>query len=117
MADLQAGDIVTIDFPGVRGTKRRPAVVVSSAVYHQHRPDVIVGVVTSQIQQATAPTDHVLLDWSDAGLHRPSAFRTFLATLPASAATPIGRCSKRDWEEILACLARAIAGFGQNTGL
>ena len=117
MADLQAGDIVTIDFPGVRGTKRRPAVVVSSAVYHQHRPDVIVGVVTSQIQQATAPTDHVLLDWLDAGLHRPSAFRTFLATLPASAATPIGRCSTRDWEEILACLSRAIAGFGQNTGL
>ena len=28
---LQPGDIVTIDFPGVKGIKRRPAIVVSTA--------------------------------------------------------------------------------------
>jgi len=108
---LQAGDIVTLDFPGADGIKRRPAVVVSSATYHQHRPDVIVGIVTSQVQQAVAPTDYVLQDWSAAGLHRASAFRAFLATLPAVTATRIGHCSARDWQGILDCLRKAIASF------
>jgi mRNA interferase MazF len=108
MSDLRAGDIVTIDFPGAQGIKRRPAVVVSSSIYHQTRPDVIVGVVTSQIEHAVAPTDYRLKDWHEAGLHRESAFRAFLATLPATAARRIGRCSSRDWQAILECLHRAI---------
>jgi len=81
--------------------------------YHRHRPDVIVGIVTSQIQQATAPTDHLLKDWAEEGLHRPSAFRTFLATLPATVAIPIGHCSERDWQGIVGCLKKAIAGSGK----
>lgn len=113
MSTLQAGDVVTIDFPGVKGIKRRPAVVVSSSTYHQHRPDVIVGIVTSQIQKATTPTDYLLNDWTAAGLHRPSAFRTFLATLPATAATRIGHCSERDWQGIVDCLGKAIVGSGK----
>jgi Uma2 family endonuclease len=35
------GDVVTVDFPGVTGVKRRPAVVLSSATYHANRPDVL----------------------------------------------------------------------------
>jgi mRNA-degrading endonuclease toxin of MazEF toxin-antitoxin module len=31
---LKPGDVVVVDFPGVTGIKRRPAVVVSSDVYH-----------------------------------------------------------------------------------
>ncbi|BAY85071.1 hypothetical protein NIES267_45690 [Calothrix parasitica NIES-267] len=30
---FDAGDVVTVDFPGVTGIKRRPALVLSSAVY------------------------------------------------------------------------------------
>jgi mRNA interferase MazF len=112
MSDFRAGDIVTIDFPGAMGTKRRPAIIVSSSVYHRHRPDIIVGVVTSQVHHATTPTDYLLQDWSNSGLHRPSAFRTFLATLPASAATLIGHFSKRDWLGVQRCLNTAIAGIG-----
>jgi mRNA interferase MazF len=110
---LRAGDIVAIDFPGAKGVKRRPAIVVSSSTYHCHRPDVIVGIVTSQIQQAATPTDYLLKDWAEEGLHRPSAFRTFLATLPATAATLIGHCSKQDWQGVLDCLRKAIAGSGE----
>jgi mRNA interferase MazF len=113
VSPLQAGDVVTIDFPGVEGIKRRPAIVVSSAIYHQHRPDIIVGVVTSQIHKATAPTDYVMKDWAEAGLRRPSAFRAFLATLPAIAAAPIGHCSERDWVAIVGSLEKAIAGLRQ----
>ena len=53
MAD--PGDVVTVDFLGATGPKRRPAVVVSSALYHQHRPDLVLGVLTSQVARATTP--------------------------------------------------------------
>jgi mRNA interferase MazF len=106
---LKPGDVVSVDFPGVKGIKHRPAIVVSTEDYHDHRPDVIVGLLTSQTQDATAPTDHLLHDWAVAGLHRPSAFRTFLATLPARVATRIGHCSDRDWQAIQNCLEIGIA--------
>ncbi len=51
------GDVVTVDFVGATGLKRRPAVVVSSALYHTHRPDLVVGVLTTQTAQATTPLD------------------------------------------------------------
>lgn len=46
---INPGAVVTVDFPGATGVKRRPAVVVSSDAYHQQRPDVILGVVTSVV--------------------------------------------------------------------
>ena len=77
------GDVVVLDFPGVTGTKHRPSVVVSSPVYHASRPDMIVGLITSQTA-ALGPTDYVLQDWSQAGLRIPSVFRSFFVTLPSS---------------------------------
>ena len=44
---LKPGDVVIVDFPGVMGIERRPAVIVSSDAYHSARPDVIVGLITS----------------------------------------------------------------------
>jgi len=103
-----AGDVVTVDFPGVTGVKRRPAVVLSSAVYHQNRPDVIVGLVTSQMSNL-CDTDYRLQDWSLAGLRVASAFRSFVVTLPPAAnLVKIGRLSERDWQAIQACLKTAM---------
>jgi mRNA interferase MazF len=106
----EAGDLIWLEFPGAVMTKRRPAVVLSSTEYHAARPDVIVGLVTSQISKSVGPTDHVLSDWNSAGLRKPSAFRTFLATLPKSAVLArIGKLSAADWQRVRACVARAIA--------
>ena len=33
------GDLVSTDFPGVTGMKRRPTVILSSTTYHAIRPD------------------------------------------------------------------------------
>ncbi|MGQ0543510.1 MAG: type II toxin-antitoxin system PemK/MazF family toxin [Blastocatellia bacterium] len=44
---MKPGSVVTVDFRGVTGVKRRPAVVVSSSSYHSERPDLILAVVTS----------------------------------------------------------------------
>ena len=106
---LKPGDVVTVDFPGVTGIKRRPAVVISSSEYHSHRPDVIVEVLTSQVAGATTPLDYLLRDWSSTNLNRPTAFRSFLATLPAASATYIGHCSEHDWRAIQVCVARTIS--------
>jgi len=106
---MSPGDVVTADFPGATGVKRRPAVVVSTDQYHQTRPDVILGLLTTKISSATQPSDYVLQDWQSAGLRRPSAFRTFLFTLPTRAVNSVGRLSDRDWSEVQERLRVAMA--------
>ena len=109
MSLLNPGDVVAVNFPGVTGIKRRPAVVLSSAVYHASRPDVIVGLITSQTAAAIGPTDCLLQDWAQAGLRAPSAFRSFLATLPPSTnPLSVGRLSDRDWQRVRACVKAAL---------
>jgi len=106
---LESGDVVLLDFPGIQKTKRRPAVVVSSSLYHRQRTDIIVGLITSQIGAATAATDHLLQDWALARLRQPSAYRTFLVTVPRSAiSSRIGKLSRRDWTSVIKCLRLAI---------
>ena len=94
MAD--PGDVVTVDFPGARGVKRRPAVVVSSRLYHQHRPDLVLAVLTTNLPAASTPMDHVLQDWDKAGLHQPSAFRSYFGMALSSNVRVIGHTSDRD---------------------
>jgi mRNA interferase MazF len=106
---LSPGDVVTVDFPGVTGVKRRPAVIVSTTEHHLHRPDVILGIVTSQVASATTALDYVLRDWAAAGLRLPSDFRCVLPALPAGTITRIGQCSSVDWQEIQARLAPAVS--------
>ncbi len=58
------GDVVLVPFPFTdhSASKKRPAVVVSSDAYHQHRPDVIVIALTSQIlRPAGAPGEALIL--------------------------------------------------------
>lgn len=107
---VKPGAVVTVDFPGAQGVKRRPALVVSTDAYHAARPDVVLAVITSQTRTATAPTDYVLQDWAAAGLHSPSAFRAYLATLSTtSLVAVIGQLSERDWLEVQARLRVALA--------
>lgn len=103
------GDIVTADFSGVTGIKRRPAVILSSATYNTTRPDVIVGLITTQTDSLDV-TDYILQDWATAGLRVASIFRSFIVTLPPSAnLILIGHLSERDWKEVRACLKVALA--------
>ncbi len=105
---VESGDVVIVEFPGVQSTKRRPAVVVSSSAYHRTRPDVILGLVTSQIDSAKHPSDHLLADWMQASLRKPSAFRAFLITMPIKAVQVVGHLSERDWLSVKQCLGEAL---------
>jgi mRNA interferase MazF len=107
---LKPGDVVVVDFPGVTGVKRRPAVVVSSDVYHSIRPDVILGLITSRVAGAIGPTDYALGDWATAGLRLPSLFRSFLVTVPRTAVHQVaGHLSDGDWLAVRARLGTALA--------
>jgi mRNA interferase MazF len=96
-------------FPGAKVTKTRPAVVLSTDEYHRHRPDVIVGLITTQAPKPLAPTDCVLRDWKYAGLHAAPYFRLFPVTLPQREVRLIGRLSDSDWASVRVCFK---AGFG-----
>lgn len=103
------GDVIAVNFPGVTGVKRRPAVVLSSAIYHATRPDVIVGLITTQTI-ALGSTDYALQDWEAAGLLVASVFRSFIVTLPPSAnLVLIGHLSERDWKGVRTCVKVALA--------
>ena len=105
----KAGSVVVVDFPGIQGVKRRPSVVVSSDLYHRNRPDVVIGLLTSQTGGATGPTDYRLQDWQTAGLQKPSAFRAFFVTLPRTAITAtIGQLSDRDRNEVASRVKAAL---------
>ncbi len=106
---IRPGDVVTVEFPGATGPKRRPAVVLSTATYHSTRPDVILGLLTSQTAGAVHPSDYLLQDRQQAGLRKPSLFRSFLATLPVIAVAVIGHLSDRDWKAVQERLQAAIA--------
>jgi mRNA-degrading endonuclease toxin of MazEF toxin-antitoxin module len=103
------GDVVIAQLAGVVRMKTRPAVVVSTDLYHSTRPDVILAELTTQIDRATGPTDYVLQDWAAAGLHYPSACRMFLHTVPATSIRKIGHLTDRDWAEVQARLRLALA--------
>jgi mRNA interferase MazF len=105
----EPGDVVTVDFVGATGVKRRPAVVVSRRLYHEHRPDLTLAVLITQVTTATAPTDYALQDWAAAGLRRPSAFRASLGMATSAAVHVIGHLLARDWVSVQACLMRALA--------
>jgi mRNA interferase MazF len=106
---MKSGEVIWIEFPGVVQTKRRPAVVLSSSTYHANRPDIIVGLITSQTSKATSPTDCLIQDWPAAGLRVPSAFRAFIVTLPASAlVSTMGTLTPKDWTQVVARVKLAL---------
>ena len=52
--------LVSFPFSDLSANKTRPAVVVSSDVYHRHEPDIMFAALTSNLAAAMNPTDYVL---------------------------------------------------------
>lgn len=112
MASYNPGDVVVFLSPDVQGLKRRPGIIVSTVAYEAHRPDAVIGLVTARTHRPLTPMDHLILDWRQAGLRKPSLFRSYLTTRPRTELTLIGHLSDRDWQGIQSCLRSAIAVTG-----
>ena len=109
---FRRGDVVLIPFPytDLSASKTRPAVVVSSDIYHAARPELLLAYVSSQISQANPTIDYVLADWEDAGLLNPSFVRPKVAAVePALVVYRVGALSTQDLLEVDRCLRRAMA--------
>jgi mRNA interferase MazF len=77
------GDIVLVPFPFTdqQANKRRPAVVVSSAVHNRSRPDVILMPVTSQVRPTGSPGELRISRWRQAGLIKPSMVKPIIMSI------------------------------------
>lgn len=113
MISYNRGDVILVDiaFSGAAGSKRRPAVVVSSDFFNRAGIKLIVAAITSNTSPPFRPGDTLLRNWQTAGLIKPSAVRGVLATVDKSEVTrKLGLLSVDDFASVEQGIAR-ILGF------
>jgi mRNA interferase MazF len=109
---FRRGEVVLIPFPytDLSAAKTRPAVVVSSSIYHAVRPELLLAYVSSQLSQADSTIDYVVTDWKSAGLLKPSFVRPKVAAVEANLVVyRAGELTNRDLLGVDRCLRRAMA--------
>ncbi|MGB1110131.1 MAG: type II toxin-antitoxin system PemK/MazF family toxin [Gammaproteobacteria bacterium] len=86
MTNFERADVVLVRFPFTdqRGTKQRPAVIISNADYQQQRPDAILMAITSQLHSNISFGERRLEHWQHAGLLKPSVFKPIVFTVHQS---------------------------------
>lgn len=98
------GDILLVPFPfsDLSTAKVRPALVVSSAIYHRTMPDLLLAALTSNMSSSLPKSlDYALKAWQAANLKFPTAFKPVVFTLdPARVVHRIGAIDKLDLAEI-----------------
>jgi mRNA interferase MazF len=77
------GDVVLVPFPFTdqSGTKKRPAVIVSSPRYNANRRDLVIMAITSQIHQPLGFGEAMVADWQSAGLIKASVLKPVFTTI------------------------------------
>ena len=105
------GDVVLVQFPFTdqSSTKQRPAIVISSERYNTERPDLIILAVTSRVRETLGYAEHLLADWSVAGLLKPSVIKPLIATVEKSLVrTVLGQLEAIDLESVERCIEEII---------
>jgi mRNA interferase MazF len=111
MTGSEFGDLVLVPFPFTdqSTTKRRPAVVISSAAYHRERPDLLILAVTSQLRPAAGVGEALITKWKEAGLLRPSVMKPVLATIERGLVLrTLGRLADEDRATLRRVLAEIL---------
>jgi mRNA interferase MazF len=113
MTSYNRGDVILVDiaFSGAAGSKRCPAVVISTNHFNAAGIKLIVAAITSNVSPPFRPGDTLLNNWSAAGLLKPSAVRGVLATIDKSdIARKLGALSAPDFAKVEEGIAD-ILGF------
>lgn len=112
MTDYDFGDVVLVAFrfTNLQATKKRPAVIISSAAYQQNRPDVILLAISSQIRQPLAVGEAIMKDWPAAGLAKPSVFKPLIAAIEQSRIVKVMGALSESCRTSLERLIRGILG-------
>ena len=106
------GDVILVpfQFSGGNGVKRRPAVIVSVPSYHSSRADAVMMALTTQTGRRYFG-DCDLLDWSQAGLPKPSIVKGVIRTIERSLILRrLGSLTSRDYNSVCNSL-RQILGL------
>ena len=77
------GDVVLVPFPFTdqSGTKKRPAVIVSSHGYNASRRDIVIMAITGQLRTPLSFGEAMVGDWQDAGLIKASVLKPVFTTI------------------------------------
>ena len=105
------GDVLLVPFPFTdqAGSKKRPAVVVSSSAYNGSRRDLIVMAISSQVRQPLAFGEALVADWQAAGLIKLSVFKPVFTTIEQGLVIRIlGSLSAPELETLRELVGKAI---------
>ena len=92
------GDVVLVPFAFTdqSGTKKRPAVVVSSHGYSASRRDIVIMAITSQVRTPLGFGEAMIGDWQGAGLVKASVLKPVVTTIEQRLVVRLmGRTSRR----------------------
>lgn len=104
------GDVVLANFvfADEAGIKRRPTLVLSVDTYQQGRQEVIVAAISSNIRRLLIG-DHLITDWSGAGLLFPSAVTGIIRTVKqAMIYRKLGTLASKEFQAVEQNLRRVL---------
>ncbi len=99
MTNYKFADVILVPFPftNQRSAKKRPAVIVSSDDYNKAKPDLIIMAITSQIIVPLGFGEVQIIDFSAAGLLKPSLIKPIIATVETRLVIrKLGKLQSRD---------------------
>lgn len=81
MTTYRFAEVVLVNFPYTdeSTSKLRPAVVISSTIYHQERQDVVLAAITKTGRLRSG--DVLITKWEEAGLTKPSTIKPVFFTV------------------------------------
>lgn len=99
---------VRIRFTAGDKTKKRPAVILTGADYHNSRADAIVVAVSCQLGDSYYG-DYMLSDWQAAGLPLPSKAKGVIETIDRSTIEgTFGKLSNQDFKQLKTCICSML---------
>lgn len=110
-------DVVVVPFPFTdrRATRRRPAVVVSSADFNRSHEQSILAMITSA--RSDWASDVAIQGWRQAGLNVPCKVRFKLFTLDdALIVRKLGTLSRQDGEAVKRVLGNVLIRTPRHSG-
>jgi len=114
MSTYSRGRVVVVEVPfsDLSGTKRRPALIVSSEAFHRGLPDVIVCPISSRPHyfDRPGPGDLPLQQWKKAGLRYPSTARVskVVSVSKQMIARGLGRVAPQDLRRVQDTVREAL---------
>ena len=102
MTKYKSGDVVLVEaaFSEGIGSKKRPALVISSNHYNRSRNEVIIAAITSNIKRELFG-DTKIENWREAGLIYPSLVTAIVQTIRANMIVKkLGYLSQEDFNKV-----------------